>query len=33
MAQNPEYKAEILQMEAEFADSSWEALQLGENQS
>jgi metal-responsive CopG/Arc/MetJ family transcriptional regulator len=33
MAQNPEYQAEILQMEAEFASSSWEALQLGENQS
>jgi metal-responsive CopG/Arc/MetJ family transcriptional regulator len=32
MTQNPEHQAEILKMEAEFASSSWEALQLGENQ-
>ncbi|HEY9904435.1 MAG TPA: ribbon-helix-helix domain-containing protein [Candidatus Sericytochromatia bacterium] len=31
MAQNPEYQAEVLQMEAEFAVASWEALQLGES--
>ena len=31
MAQNPEYQAQVLQMEAEFAVASWEALQLGES--
>lgn len=30
MAQNPEYQAEVLKMEAEFATASWEALQLAE---
>ena len=30
MAQQPEYHKEVLKMEAEFASSSWEALQLGE---
>ena len=33
MAQDPEYQAEVLQMEAEFAVASWEALQLGESPS
>ncbi|MBF2003973.1 MAG: CopG family transcriptional regulator [Chlorogloeopsis fritschii C42_A2020_084] len=31
MAQNPEYQAQVLQMEAEFAVASWEALQLEES--
>jgi metal-responsive CopG/Arc/MetJ family transcriptional regulator len=31
MAQDPDYKAEVLQMEAEFAQGSWEALKLGES--
>lgn len=30
MAQDPEYQAHVLRMEAEFAAASWEALQLGE---
>jgi metal-responsive CopG/Arc/MetJ family transcriptional regulator len=30
MAQNPEYQAEVLKMEAEFATASWEALQLAQ---
>ena len=30
MAQNPEYQAEVLKMEAEFASASWEALKLEE---
>lgn len=32
MAQDPEYQAEVLKMETEFATASWEALQLGEQQ-
>lgn len=32
MAQNPEYQAEVLKMEAEFAPASWEALQLEEEE-
>jgi metal-responsive CopG/Arc/MetJ family transcriptional regulator len=32
MAQNPEYQAEVLKMEAEFAPASWEALQLEEKE-
>ncbi|MGB3263520.1 MAG: hypothetical protein WBA89_06140 [Microcoleus sp.] len=31
MAQDPEYQAQVLQMEAEFAVASWEALELGES--
>ena len=31
MAQDPEYQAQVLQMEAEFAVASWEALQLEES--
>ncbi|WP_427158303.1 CopG family ribbon-helix-helix protein [Aliinostoc sp. HNIBRCY26] len=31
MAQDPEYQAQVLKMEAEFAVGSWEALQLGES--
>lgn len=31
MAQDPEYQAQVLQMEAEFSVASWEALQLGES--
>ncbi len=31
MAQDPEYQAQVLQMEAEFAVAGWEALQLGES--
>jgi len=31
MAQDPEYQAQVLRMEAEFAVASWEALQLGES--
>jgi metal-responsive CopG/Arc/MetJ family transcriptional regulator len=30
MAQDREYQAEVLKMEAEFARASWEALHLGE---
>lgn len=30
MASQSEYQTEVLKMEAEFASSSWEALQLGE---
>ncbi|AFY32997.1 hypothetical protein Cal7507_2574 [Calothrix sp. PCC 7507] len=30
MANDVEYQAEILQMEAEFAPAQWEALKLGE---
>ena len=32
MAQDPEYQAEVLKMEAEFASASWEALQLEEEE-
>jgi metal-responsive CopG/Arc/MetJ family transcriptional regulator len=32
MARDPEYQAEVLQMEAEFATASWEALKLAESQ-
>jgi len=28
MAQDPEYQAEVLKMEAEFANASWEAFKL-----
>ncbi|WP_373537170.1 hypothetical protein [Microcoleus sp.] len=31
MAQDPEYQAQVLQMEAEFAVASWEALEFGES--
>jgi hypothetical protein len=31
MAQDPEYQAQVLQMEAEFAVASWKVLQLGES--
>lgn len=31
MAQDPDYQSQVLQMEAEFALASWEALQLGES--
>ncbi len=31
MTQDPEYQSQVLQMEAEFAAGSWEALQLGES--
>ncbi len=31
MAQDPEYQAQVLRMEAEFAVASWEALQLVES--
>ncbi|HBL13262.1 MAG TPA: CopG family transcriptional regulator [Cyanobacteria bacterium UBA11162] len=31
MAQDSEYQAQVLQMEAQFAVASWEALQLGES--
>lgn len=30
MAQDPEYQTEVLKMETEFADASWEALHLEE---
>ena len=33
MANDTEYQAEALQIEAEFAKASWEALQLGEQES
>jgi hypothetical protein len=32
MLQNPDYQAEILKLEAEFANAQWEALKLGESQ-
>lgn len=32
MASDPEYQAEVLQMEAEFATASWEAFKLSESQ-
>jgi metal-responsive CopG/Arc/MetJ family transcriptional regulator len=32
MGQDPEYQAEVLQMEAEFAVAQWEALQTIETQ-
>ncbi len=31
MAQDPEYQAQVLKMETEFATASWEALHLGES--
>lgn len=31
MANDPEYQAEVLKMEAEFASAQWEALQLSES--
>ncbi len=31
MANDPEYLAVVLKMEAEFASAQWEALQLGES--
>lgn len=31
MTQDPEYQAEVLQMESEFSSASWEALQVEEN--
>jgi metal-responsive CopG/Arc/MetJ family transcriptional regulator len=31
MANDPEYQAQVLKMEAEFASAQWEALQLGES--
>jgi Arc/MetJ-type ribon-helix-helix transcriptional regulator len=33
MGRDPEYQAEVLQMEAEFAVAQWEALQTVETQS
>ncbi|MEC4817896.1 MAG: ribbon-helix-helix domain-containing protein [Scytonema sp. PMC 1069.18] len=30
MAKDPEYQAEVLKMEAEFASAQWEALQVSE---
>jgi metal-responsive CopG/Arc/MetJ family transcriptional regulator len=30
MLQDPEYQAEVLKLEAEFANAQWEALKLGE---
>lgn len=32
MASDPEYQAEVLQLEAEFAQASWEAFELGESE-
>ncbi|MEZ2229567.1 MULTISPECIES: CopG family transcriptional regulator [unclassified Microcoleus] len=32
MTSDPEYQAEVLQMEAEFATASWEAFKLAESQ-
>ncbi|MGL5832583.1 MAG: ribbon-helix-helix domain-containing protein [Waterburya sp.] len=32
MLQDPEYQAEVLKLEAEFANAQWEALKLGETQ-
>jgi hypothetical protein len=31
MAQDPNYQAEVLKMEAEFAKASWEAFEVGES--
>jgi metal-responsive CopG/Arc/MetJ family transcriptional regulator len=31
MAKDPDYQAEVLKMESEFAPAQWEALQLGES--
>lgn len=31
MTQDPDYQAEVLKMEAEFASAQWEALQTGES--
>jgi metal-responsive CopG/Arc/MetJ family transcriptional regulator len=31
MTRDPEYQAQVLRMEAEFAAASWEALKLGES--
>jgi metal-responsive CopG/Arc/MetJ family transcriptional regulator len=31
MTRDPDYQAEVLRMEAEFATAQWEALQLGES--
>ena len=31
MTQDPDYQAQVLQMEAEFGVASWEAFQLGES--
>jgi metal-responsive CopG/Arc/MetJ family transcriptional regulator len=31
MVRDPDYQAEVLKMEAEFATAQWEALQLGES--
>lgn len=33
MAQDPNYQAEVLKMEAEFATASWEAFEIGESTS
>jgi metal-responsive CopG/Arc/MetJ family transcriptional regulator len=32
MLQDPEYQAEVLKLEAEFANAQWEALKLGEQE-
>ncbi|HLO86288.1 MAG TPA: ribbon-helix-helix domain-containing protein [Nostocaceae cyanobacterium] len=32
MTKDPEYQAEVLQMEAEFAVAQWEALQVAESE-
>jgi metal-responsive CopG/Arc/MetJ family transcriptional regulator len=32
MLQDSEYQAEVLKLEAEFANAQWEALKLGESQ-
>ncbi len=32
MADDAEYQAEVLQLEAEFASAQWEALEMGESQ-
>ncbi|MGL5077777.1 MAG: ribbon-helix-helix domain-containing protein [Waterburya sp.] len=32
MLQDPEYQAEVLKLEAEFANAQWEALKIGETQ-
>ncbi|MBE9231512.1 MAG: ribbon-helix-helix domain-containing protein [Cuspidothrix sp.] len=31
MANDPDYQAEVLKLEVEFASAQWEALQLGES--
>jgi hypothetical protein len=31
MANDPDYQAEVLKLEVEFATAQWEALQLGES--